>query len=171
VAASVFSLPTGGTTFLALTGVVAIATGTSPLSPAHENACALLATGVIRCWGDNSEGEIGDGATTNATRPTLVNSFAANVAPIATLRNGRIAEVTALINCEAGGNAHIILTLEQGAARGTGHADARCEDRLVRAPMTVAAEGPSGFEPGTATANVEAIGTHWTRQVFLSISK
>jgi alpha-tubulin suppressor-like RCC1 family protein len=171
VAASVFSLPTGGTTFLALSGVVAIATGTSPLNPTHEHACALLATGVIKCWGDNSQGEIGDGTTTNRARPTLVNSFAANVDPAATLRNGRVAEVTALIDCEDGENAHITLTLDQGAARGTGHAHARCEDRLVRVPMSVAAEGPSGFEPGTATANVEATGTHWTRQVVLSISK
>jgi len=171
VAAGVFSLPTGGTTFLALTGVVAISTGTSPLSPTHEQACALLATGVIRCWGDNSEGEIGDGATTNAARPTAVNSFAANVDPAATLRNSRVAEVTALINCEPGENAHIILTLDQGPASGTGHADARCEGRLVRVPMTVPSQGPSGFAPGSATANVNAIGTQWTRQVVLSISK
>jgi hypothetical protein len=164
-------LPTGGTTFLALSGVVAIATGTTIQSPTHEHACALLASGAIKCWGDNTAGEIGDGTGINRPRPTLVNSFAANVDGAATLRNGRVAEVTALINCEAGENAHISLTLEQGAASGTGHADARCEDRLVRVPMTVAAQGPSGFAPGAATAEVEAIGTHWTKQVILSISK
>ncbi len=171
VIASVFSLPTGGTAFLALSGIVAIATGTTVQSPTHEHACALLATGVIKCWGDNVYGEIGDGTAINRPRPTLVNSFAANVDPAATLRNGRVAEVTALINCETGENAHIILTLEQGAVSGTGHANARCEDRLVRVPMTIAAQGRSGFEPGTATANVEAVGTHWTKQVTLSISK
>jgi len=164
VAASVFSLPTGGTTFVALTGVAAIATGTS-------HTCALQATGVIRCWGSNAQGEIGDGSTIDRARPTTVNSFAANVDPAATLRNSRVAEVTALINCEPGENAHIILTLDQGPASGTGHADARCEGRLVEVPMTIAAQGPSGFEAGPATASVEAIGTRWTRQVVLSISK
>lgn len=171
VIASFFSLPIGGTAFLALSGVVAVATGTTIQSPTHEHACALLASGVIKCWGDNTAGEIGDGTGINRARPTLVNSFAANVDPAATLRNTRVAEVTALVNCEAGENAHITLTLEQGVASGTGHADARCEDRLVRVPMTVAAQGPSGFEPGAATAQVEAIGTHWTKQVILSISK
>jgi hypothetical protein len=180
VAASVFSLPTGGTTFLALTGVVAIVTGTSPLSPTHEHACALLVTGVIRCWGDNSQGEIGDGTTTNRARPTVVNSFAANVDPTATLRNDRIAEVTVLINCDAGSQAHIILSLEQGDVSGDGHAEARCEGRLLRVPMTIPARGPSGFRAGPATAHVEAIvrsdssileDTHWTRQVTLAVPK
>jgi hypothetical protein len=161
----------GGRVFAALAGVTAIAAGVNPAQPTQQHACALLATGVIDCWGNNAKGEIGDGTTTNAVHPTVVNSFAANVDPAAVLRNSRVAEVTALINCESGENAHIILTLAQGAASGTGHAGARCEDRLVRVPMTIAAQGPSGFEPGPATASVEAIGTRWTRQVVLSISK
>jgi alpha-tubulin suppressor-like RCC1 family protein len=174
VAASVFSLPTGGTGFLALNGVTAIATGTNPASPTRESACALLATGVIRCWGGNSKGEIGDGTTANRARPTV----AANVDPSVAMRNTRIAEVTALIDCDTGDEAHLILSLEQGVASGTGQAEARCEGRLVRVPMTVPAQGPNAFQPGAATAHVEAIvrndgtvveDTHWTRQVVISI--
>jgi alpha-tubulin suppressor-like RCC1 family protein len=143
----------------------------------HEHTCALLASGVIRCWGDNSQGEIGDGTTTNRARPTVVNSFAANVDPDAALRNSRVAEVTALIDCDAGDEAHIILALEQGSASGTAQTEARCQDRLVRVPMIVPAQGPTGFTAGAATAHVEAIvrsegaileDTHWTRQVTLS---
>jgi hypothetical protein len=132
------------------------------------------------CWGNNVQGEVGDGTTVNQPRPTVVNSFAANVDASATLRNDRIAEVTALINCEIGDQAHISLTLEQGGSSGMGHAEASCESRLIQVPMTVPAQGPFGFQPGTATAHVEAIvrsegaileDTHWTRQVVLSASK
>jgi hypothetical protein len=180
VAASVFQIPTGGLGFIALSNVAAISTGTNPTLPAHEQTCALLATGVIRCWGDNSQGEIGDGTMTNRARPTVVNSFAANVDPAGTLRNGRVAEITALIDCDSGGQAHIILSLEQGGITGIGQAEARCSGGLVKVPMTVPAHGPWGFQAGAATAQVEAIvrsdggiveDTHWTRQVVLSISK
>jgi hypothetical protein len=110
----------------------------------------------------------------------VVNSFAANVDPAASLRNDRIAEVTALINCETGDQAHITLTLEQGGSSGTGHAEASCESRLIQVPMTVPAQGPFGFQAGIATAHIEAVvrsngsiveDTHWTRQVVLSASK
>jgi hypothetical protein len=46
--------------------------------------------------------------------------------------------------------------------------------------MNVPAQGPSGFQAGTATAHVEAIvrsegaildDTHWTKSVVLSIAK
>jgi alpha-tubulin suppressor-like RCC1 family protein len=177
VASSIFFLPTGGVSFLSLGGVVDVATGTNPALPAQEHACALLVSGNIKCWGNNSQGEIGDGTLINRARPTTVNSFLANVDPAAVLRNRRIAEVTALLNCEEDGRAQIILTLEQGGASGTGHAEAACEGRLIRVSMNVPAQGPSAFEAGPATAHVEAIvrnegaiveDTHWTKAVVLS---
>ncbi len=114
----VFSLPTGGRTYLALSGVVGIATATTLRSPTHEHACALLATGLIRCWGDNSQGEIGDGTAVNRAVPTVVNSFAANLDPEGTLRNERIAEVAALIDCDGGDEALIVLSQRQGGVTG-----------------------------------------------------
>jgi alpha-tubulin suppressor-like RCC1 family protein len=177
----------GSTLASPLTNVVAITTGTgtgplyllypTPHIQSGEQTCALLASGVVECWGDNSFGEIGDGTQVARPRPTVVNSFAANVDPAAKLRNGRVAEVTALVDCETGARAHIILTLDQGASSGAGQADTACEGRLIRVPMTVPAQGPNGFSPGAATARVEAIvseqgsvlaDTHWTKQVVLS---
>src|SRR2546427_4424966 len=35
-------------------------------------SCALLQDGTVRCWGDNSTGELGDGTTTNASTPVAV---------------------------------------------------------------------------------------------------
>jgi hypothetical protein len=106
-----------------------------------------------------------------------VNSFAANIDPAATLRNGRVAEVTALISCNDGDDAHVILNLEQGEVTGGGQVSTRCEGRLLRIPMTIPAQGASGFEAGAATAHVEGIvrsagsiieDTRWTRQVTLA---
>jgi hypothetical protein len=182
------SLCPGGRAFFPISTVTAIATGTgtrfiffpSPHLIGQEHTCARFTSSVIDCWGNNAQGEIGDGTTTNQSRPTAVNSFLANVDPAATLRNGRIAEVTALLNCEAGAQAHIVLTLEQGGSSGTGHAEAACESQLIQVPVTVPAQGSSGFQAGTATAHVEAIvrgkgeildDTHWTRQVVLSSAK
>ena len=96
--------------------------------------------------------------------------------PLSQMRNGRIAEVTALINCDSGGDAEVILNLEQGSAKGTGRENVRCEGRLLQVPMTVPAQGPSAFQAASATARVEAIvrtdgsiveDTHWTRQVII----
>ena len=164
-------------TYISLSGITQISTATNPALPNQEHTCALLSTGVVECWGNNSQGQIGDGTTTNQTRPVPVNSFLANVDPAATLRNQRVAEVTALIDCDAGDQAHITLTLVQGAVSGAGQAEARCSGRLLRVPMTVPAQGPSGFQSGAATAKVEAIvrngdtivaDTHWTKQVVLA---
>ena len=48
-----------------LTDVQAIA-----VSGAHT--CALTTTGGVRCWGDGSEGELGDGTIAYKTNPVQV---------------------------------------------------------------------------------------------------
>jgi alpha-tubulin suppressor-like RCC1 family protein len=42
-----------------------IATGTN-------HSCALLTNGTVRCWGANTYGQLGNGTTTNASRPVSV---------------------------------------------------------------------------------------------------
>src|SRR5258706_5096045 len=38
-------------------------------------SCALLPTGVLKCWGLNSSGELGDGTTTNRLTPVPVSGL------------------------------------------------------------------------------------------------
>jgi len=168
-----FTTVNGVTIPIKLSFLTAIAAGFS-------HTCSLQASGLPRCWGDNSAGEIGNGtvSTQLVSRPAIVNSFTANVDPAVSLKtNDRIAIATALVNCPAGGEAHISLTLEQGQVTGTGHGVSACEGGLVQVPINVPAQGPVGFEPGAATAMVEALvkdqgaiteDQHWTRAVVLS---
>src|SRR5207245_11374856 len=44
------------TGFGVLSGVTAVTAG-------GAHTCALLADGTVRCWGENSEGQLGDGST------------------------------------------------------------------------------------------------------------
>ncbi len=47
---------------------VAIAAGTS-------HTCAALASGILKCWGGNTDGQVGDGSTTGKASPTTVQLF------------------------------------------------------------------------------------------------
>jgi alpha-tubulin suppressor-like RCC1 family protein len=46
------------------------------------HTCALLSNGSMRCWGDNSYGQLGNGTTIDALTPTPVPGFT-NVSSIA----------------------------------------------------------------------------------------
>lgn len=61
------------------TGVVAIANG-------YAHACALTSVGAVLCWGDNGNGQVGDGSTTDRLVPVPVAGLSAGV--IAITANG-----------------------------------------------------------------------------------
>jgi len=137
--------------------------------------CALLSSGQPKCWGRNEANQVGDGSRVNRPRPTTVPSFTANIKPTAKLRsNGRIIEITVLVNCEPDAHAHISVAFTQGTTTGNGHAVEACTGGLMEVDMHVSANGAFGFKPGVVTAELEASirdhGTviedeHWTRQV------
>lgn len=50
--------------------------GATALALGAKHACALLDGGNVRCWGDNSKGQLGDGATAARTESVIVSDLA-----------------------------------------------------------------------------------------------
>ena len=60
---------TNSSTPVAVTALTALMTA---VGTAGSFACAITNTGALKCWGDNSSGQLGDGTTTNRPAPVDV---------------------------------------------------------------------------------------------------
>ncbi len=58
--------------------------------------CALLTTGSIQCWGDNTFGQLGDGTTTQRSSPVAVVSLAGSAISISVSKNDTTCALLAL---------------------------------------------------------------------------
>jgi alpha-tubulin suppressor-like RCC1 family protein len=54
------------------TTVSGLGSGVSAIAAGDRHACAVLATGTVRCWGTNNFGQLGDGTTTQRNTPVNV---------------------------------------------------------------------------------------------------
>jgi alpha-tubulin suppressor-like RCC1 family protein len=60
--------------------VVGINTAVAITSSDGYHSCAILQDGTVKCWGDNSSGQLGDGSRTTAVTPTTVARITTAVA-------------------------------------------------------------------------------------------
>ena len=62
--------------------VVDLGTGVDSIVAGEFHTCALLVSGVVQCWGQNTNGELGDGTTTSSAAPVTVMNLASGVKAI-----------------------------------------------------------------------------------------
>jgi alpha-tubulin suppressor-like RCC1 family protein len=54
--------------------------GAVDISAGWRHACARLGDGTVRCWGQNANGQLGNGTTTQSTVPVQVSGITGAVA-------------------------------------------------------------------------------------------
>lgn len=62
---------------------VANLTGAKQVAMGYNHACAITQTGTVSCWGDNNNGQLGDGTQTSRLQATPVVGLAAKVTQLA----------------------------------------------------------------------------------------
>ncbi len=63
--------------------VTGLTSGVAYIAAGAQHACALLTSGGLKCWGYNSNGQVGDNSTTNRTIPTDVTGLGSGVVDVA----------------------------------------------------------------------------------------
>ena len=63
--------------------VSGLGNGMQAIAAKGASTCALTAGGAVRCWGDNSHGQLGDGTTSRRLTPVTVSSLGSGVQAIA----------------------------------------------------------------------------------------
>jgi len=49
-----------------------LTSGASAIATGNAHTCALTTTSLLKCWGMNSDGQLGNGSLTSSTTPLIV---------------------------------------------------------------------------------------------------
>jgi hypothetical protein len=91
------------TTRLVATDVTGLPAGITGIAVGQRHSCALTSSGGVKCWGENDHGQLGDGTTTDRTRPVDVTGLQSGVRALALSANASCAlMVSGTVKCWGG---------------------------------------------------------------------
>jgi alpha-tubulin suppressor-like RCC1 family protein len=65
-----------GSGFVSVPPATDVLTGVGSIAAGYFHTCALTTAGGVRCWGDNTFGQLGDGTTVSRSTPPATDAFA-----------------------------------------------------------------------------------------------